>query len=163
MPQHDETNQELPPDHAGVAFHPPVMLLVFILLGFGIRAVAPFSIIPDLVAQIVGPIIVSLAFAFFFWALATMRRSGGSVPTGEPTDVIVTQGPYRYSRNPIYLSMIALLLGLGIWVNSLWFVAFAVLSVFLLQWGVISREEAYLERKFGSRYTSYKSHVRRWL
>jgi len=59
--------------------------------------------------------------------------------------------------------MIALLLGLGIWVNSLWFVAFAVLSVFLLQCGVISREEAYLERKFGSNYTSYKSQARRWL
>ena len=163
MPSPDETNQEQLPDHARVAFHPPIMLLVFILLGFGVRAVVPFSMIPDHVAQVAGPIVVGLAFAFFFWALATMRRSGGSVPTGDPTGVIVTGGPYRYSRNPIYVSMIALLLGIGMWANSLWFLCLAVLSVFLLQWGVISREEAYLERKFSSNYTSYKSRVRRWL
>ncbi|MEO2182633.1 MAG: hypothetical protein ABGY43_10045, partial [bacterium] len=68
MPSPEETDQEQLPDHAGVAFHPPVMLLAFILLGFGVRALVPFNIIPDLVAQVIGPIVVGLAFVFFFWA-----------------------------------------------------------------------------------------------
>ncbi len=92
MPSPEETDQEQLPDHAGVAFHPPVMLLAFILLGFGVRALVPFNIIPDLVAQVIGPIVVGLAFVFFFWALSTMHRSGSSVPTGDPTSVIVTGG-----------------------------------------------------------------------
>ena len=72
-------------------------------------------------------------------------------------------GPYRFSRNPIYLSMILLHLGAGVWTKSLWFFVLAVLSVALLAWGVISREERYLERKFGDAYLSYKSRVRRWI
>ena len=59
--------------------------------------------------------------------------------------------------------MIVLLIGVGIWANSLWFIGFAVIAVFLLSWGVISREEAYLERKFAGDYAAYKSAVRRWL
>ena len=158
-----DSSRDVPPDHAGVAFHPPILLVVFLLLGFALRAIAPFSFAPEQSVAVIGPIIVVVSFAMFFWAVATMRRSGGSIPTSEPTDLIVHGGPYRYSRNPIYVSMITLLIGVGVWANTLWLIGLAVLAAYLLWWGVISREEGYLEGKFGSDYTSYKSRVRRWL
>ena len=151
------------PDHAGVAFPPPVMLISLLIAGFGLRYFIPAVFLPDQIAMAVGPTAVALSLTFFSWAVVTMRRGGGSIPTGEPTDVILSHGPYRFSRNPIYVAMIALLMGTGIWANSLWFVGFAVLAVILLSWGVISREEAYLERKFGDQYSDYKSKVRQWL
>ncbi|MBS1270675.1 MAG: hypothetical protein MAG794_01637 [Gammaproteobacteria bacterium] len=151
------------PDHAGVAFHPPVLLIGFLLAGFGLRAVVPLAFAPGGIFSVSGAVMVALAFAVVLWAVATMRRKGASIPTGDPTAVIVTGGPYRYSRNPIYLAMIVLLVGIGFWADSLWFPVLAVLALILLSWGVISREEAYLERKFGSEYASYRSRVRRWL
>ena len=160
--QNEDSNDQLP-DHAGVAFHPPVMLILMLVVGFGLRMALPLSFLPGEMVWIAGLTIVVSAFAFFFWAVFTMRQGGGSIPTGKPTDVILSNGPYGFSRNPIYASMIVLLIGVGIWANSLWFIGFAVIAVFLLSWGVISREEAYLERKFTRDYAAYKSAVRRWL
>ena len=158
-----DSSRDGPPDHAGVAFHPPILLGAFLLLGLVLRAIVPLSFAPEQSAALIGPIIVVMSFAMFFWAIATMRRSGASIPTGEPTDAIVRTGAYRYSRNPIYVSMVALLIGVGVWGNTLWLIGLAVLAAYLLWLGVISREEGYLEGKFGSDYTSYKSQVRRWL
>jgi protein-S-isoprenylcysteine O-methyltransferase Ste14 len=98
----------------------------------------------------------------FFWAVITMRREGASIPTGEPTNSLVARGPFKFSRNPIYLSMVCLLLSIGVWANSIWFIGIAASMVVLLNWGVISREELYLVRKFGEEYVTYKQRVRRW-
>jgi protein-S-isoprenylcysteine O-methyltransferase Ste14 len=92
-----------------------------------------------------------------------MLRGHASIPTNKPTDAIVVGGPFRFSRNPIYSSMILLHVGAGIWTTSLWFFVLAAISAALLTWGVILREERYLERKFGDGYLSYKSRVRRWI
>ncbi len=91
-----------------------------------------------------------------------MHRGNASIPTNEPTNSLVFTGPFSFSRNPIYLGMVSLLLGVGIWANSLWFIGLAALAVVLLSWGVISREERYLERIFGEEYLTYKRQVRRW-
>ena len=87
---------------------------------------------------------------------------GASIPTGQPTDYIIAGGPYRFSRNPIYLGMVLLQIRVGDWSNSLGFIGLVALSVVLLNWGVISREERYLARKFGQPYLAYKERVRRW-
>ena len=158
-----DSSRDAPPDHAGVAFHPPILLVGFLLLGFALRALVPLSFAPERSVALIGPTVVGMSFAMFFWAIATMRRGGGSIPTGEPTDVIVHGGPFKFSRNPIYVSMVGLLIGAGVWGNTLWLIGLAALAAYLLWWGVISREEGYLERKFGADYTSYKSRVRRWL
>ena len=151
------------PDHADVAFHPPVLLLLSLILGFAGRCLAPLQFLPQAASVPLGSVPVATSFACFIWAVVTMRRAGASIPTGEPTEAIAIRGPYRWSRNPIYLSMVALQVGVGIWSNSGWFLAFAVLSAGLLRWGVISREERYLERKLGSTYLDYKARVRRWV
>ena len=152
------------PDHADVAFHPPILMLVGLILGFtGRWLLAPLEFLPQTVATLLGPLVVIVSFGCFLWAAITMRRAGASIPTGEPTEAIAVQGPYRWSRNPIYASMVALQVGVGIWSNSGWFLLFGALSAGLLWWGVISREERYLERKLWPTYLAYKAHVRRWI
>jgi len=151
------------PDHADVAFHPPFLLAGSLLLGFLIRRVAPFAFLPWKLSEPLRPIVTVAAFGLFFWAVRTMRAGHTSIPTSEPTDVIVKSGPYRFSRNPIYVAMLALHVGVGVWTDSAWFFVLAAVSAILLWWGVISREERYLERKFGADYLVYKARVRRWL
>ncbi len=150
-------------DNAGVAFHPPLLLLVSIVTGFAVRWVAPLTFLPEELALSVGLPVTAISFAPFFWAVAAMRGSGASIPTNEPTAFIVSGGPYRFSRNPIYLSMLLLQVGIAFWANSLWFIGIAGVSALLLVWGVIQREERYLERKFGEVYVAYRTRVRRWL
>ena len=151
------------PDHAGVAFHPPVLLLLALLLGVGAGWLTPLRFLPDAAAIPAGPVVVTMSLGWFIWAVVTMRRGGASIPTSEPTEAIIQRGPYAWSRNPIYLSMVVLQAGVGVWANSGWFLEFAAGSAGLLWWGVISREETYLEAKFGDAYLAYKARVRRWI
>ena len=106
------------PDHAGVAFHPPVLLLLALLGGSGARWITQLPFLPNGMAVLLGPMIVMASFTWFGWAVRTMHSGGASIPTSEPTDAIVTRGPYGMSRNPIYLSMVMLQVGVGIWANS---------------------------------------------
>ena len=155
--------QDTQADHAGVAFHPPLLLLAALALGFLLRWLVPLPGLTVPGSARIGSVVVALSFGLFFWALATMLRGHASIPTNTPTDAIITGGPYRLSRNPIYLSMILLQLGVGIWTASPWFFILAAVCVALLTSGVILREERYLTRKFGDEYRSYKSRVRRWI
>ena len=152
-----------PADKAAVAFRPPVLLLVLIVLGFGANWFAPAEFLPATWALPLGLPAVVMSFALSIWSVRTMRNEGASVPTGEPTDLIVIRGPYRLSRNPIYLSMVLLLVGIGLWANSGWFLLLALVDAVLLNQGVIGPEERYLESKFGDAYLSYARQVRRWI
>ena len=151
------------PDHAGVAFHPPLLLGLALILGFLLRWIIPLTFLPNGFPAAIGPVVVAVAFGFFLWAVFTLVSGGASIPTSEPTDAIVMRGPFRFSRNPIYLAMVLLQVGVGIWTDSLWFIVLAAATAVLLWWGVISREERYLGRKFGNEYLAYKAKVRRWL
>ncbi len=151
------------PDWAEVAFHPPVVLLLLIGLGVLLRGWRQLAFLSQPWPLVIGPLLVALAVALFVWAVATMRRGAATVPCKQPTEAIVVTGPYRWSRNPIYLAMLALLGGLGLWANSAWFLVLAVIFLLLLEPGVVRREERYLERKFQDRYRSYCQGVRRWL
>jgi protein-S-isoprenylcysteine O-methyltransferase Ste14 len=97
------------------------------------------------------------------WAIITISRAGSNVPTNQPTTVIVESGPYRFTRNPIYLGMFLGLVGLAIAFDSLWLLLMLVAFALVIRYGVVAREEAYLERKFGNVYGAYRSRVRRWL
>lgn len=150
-------------DNAGVAFDPRHLLTISIILGFALRWLVPLEFVSGTLFTLAGAAITLAAFGLFFWAGATMHNSNTPVPADEPTTPIVEQGPFRFSRNPTYLAILLLHIGVGIWANSLWFLGLAALSAMLLSWGVISREEQYLEQKFGADYLSYKGRVRRWI
>jgi protein-S-isoprenylcysteine O-methyltransferase Ste14 len=107
--------------------------------------------------------LVVVAVALFAYAVTTFRSAGTPVPARKPTTVIVRTGPYRFSRNPIYLAFSLFQFGVAIWVNSVWLLATLVGAVALVHYVVIRREEQYLERRFGTQYLDYKARVRRWL
>ena len=90
-----------------------------------------------------------LALALFAWAIATITWAGSNVPTNRWTVTVVDTGPYRFTRNPIYLGMLLGLIGLAITFNSLWLLLTLVPCALIIRYGVVIREEAYLERKFG--------------
>jgi protein-S-isoprenylcysteine O-methyltransferase Ste14 len=104
-----------------------------------------------------------LALALFAWAIVTITKAGSNVPTSLPTTTVVETGPYRFTRNPIYLGMFLGLIGLAIAFNRLWLLLTLVPFALVIRYGVIAREEAYLDRKFGDIYRRYRARVRRWL
>ena len=110
-----------------------------------------------------GVPLVAVALVLFSYSVAKFRVAGTPVPARKPTTVIVRTGPYRFSRNPIYLAFSVFQLGIAIWVNSVWLLATLLAAVALTNYVVIRREEQYLERKFGAQYLDYKASVRRWL
>jgi len=110
-----------------------------------------------------GGAVFAAGFALAVWAIVTFRRAGTRVETHKPTTTIVAGGPYRLTRNPIYLGMFLGQTGLAIGFDSLWILLMLVPFYAVIRYGVVAREEAYLEGKFGDSYLRYKSAVRRWL
>jgi len=124
----------------------------------------PLPLLPaDLPAGGLGAMVFVLALALFAWAIVTITRAGSNVPTNLPTTTIVENGPYRFTRNPIYLAMFLGLIGLAIAFDNLWLLMMLVPFALVIRYGVVAREEAYLERKFGDLYRGYRLRVRRWL
>src|SRR5437879_13406825 len=96
------TDEAKQPDHAGVAFHPPLLLLASLGAGFLLRWLAPLSVSTSTVPAMIGPAIVALAFAIFFWPVVTMLRGHASIPTTKPTYAVAARDPLRLSRQPDY-------------------------------------------------------------
>jgi len=151
-------------DTANVIIRPPNAWAVAVLAGLAINWLMPLPFVPAAVsAGWLGAIVFALALALVAWAIAIITRAGSNVPTNLPTTSIVDTGPYRFTRNPIYLSMVLGLIGLAIAFNSLWLLLTLVPFALVIRYGVVAREEAYLERKFGDVYRGYRARVRRWL
>jgi len=152
------------PDNANAVVRPPLVLLLAFLLGLLADWLYPLKFVPAAVPNVLlGTFIFVDGLALFVWAIVTMRRAGTRVETVQPTTAIVAAGPYRFSRNPIYLAMMAGLAGLAIGFNNGWMLVALAAFYLVMRHGVVAREEAYLARKFGDVYLGYKSQVRRWL
>src|SRR5689334_17867493 len=108
-------------DTANVMVRPPIAWLVAVLAGFALDWFVPLRFVPAaLPAAWIGAMVFALALALFVAAIATITRAGSNVPTNRPTTSIVDAGPYRFTRNPIYLAMVLGLVGLAIGFDSLW-------------------------------------------
>jgi protein-S-isoprenylcysteine O-methyltransferase Ste14 len=142
---------------------PPFVYLAAIALGLLLHFAWPMRLVSRVVSGPLGGTAVLVAVALFLWAVRTLRTASTPVPGNSPTITIVRTGPYRYSRNPIYLSFSLLQLGVAFWVNSLWLLVTLMPAMALMSFVVIPREEHYLERRFPSDYLPYKASVRRWL
>lgn len=142
---------------------PPLVYLGAIGLGVLLHIASPLRLVPAAVGAPLGAGIVLVAVALFFSAVRTLRAAGTPVPGDRPTTVIVRAGPYRCSRNPIYLAFSLLQLGLACWVNSLWLLVTLIPAVAMMSFVVIPREERYLQTRFPTEYLPYKAAVRRWL
>ncbi len=142
---------------------PPLVYLISLGTGALMQLATPLPFLPRTLAVPLGASLVVVAIGLFASSVGKFRAAGTPVPARKPTTVIVRTGPYRFSRNPIYLAFSLLQLGIAIWVNSLWLLATLVGAVALIHYVVIPREEQYLERTFGAHYLDYKASVRRWL
>ena len=142
---------------------PPLVYLGAIVLGFIGHVLWPGQIVPRFIGTPVGALLTLAAVALFLYAVRTFRAAGTPIPGNQPTTTIVRTGPYRFSRNPIYLAFSLLQLGLALWVNSLSLVITLIPAAALMSFVVIPREEQYLETRFPSDYLAYKASVRRWL
>ena len=152
------------PETAQVLIRPPLAWALAVTAGLVLDWLAPLPFLPeDWPAGLLGAVVFVLALALGVWALDTMTRAGTNVPTNRPTTTIVEGGPYRFTRNPIYMGMFGGLIGLGIAFDNLWLPLMLVPFALVIRYGVVAREEAYLDRKFGETYRGYRQRVRRWL
>ena len=151
-------------DTAQVIIRPPLVWALAVIAGFALNWLVPLPFVPPAVpAGWLGGAVFVFALALFAWAITTITWAGSNVPTNMPTTSIVDTGPYRFTRNPIYLGMMLGLVGLAIAFDSLWLLVTLVPFLLVIRYGVVAREEAYLERKFGEIYRRYRARVRRWL
>lgn len=149
---------------AQVIIRPPIAWGLAVVAGFALDWVEPLPFVPDdLPAGLIGALVFVLALALAVSAVTTMTGAGSNVPTNQPTTAIVESGPYRFTRNPIYMGMFGSLIGLAIAFDTLWLLATLVPFALVIRYGVVAREEVYLERKFGDVYRAYRQRVRRWL
>ncbi|NTH80778.1 isoprenylcysteine carboxylmethyltransferase family protein [Agrobacterium rhizogenes] len=153
------------PDSAGVRFPPPLIYLGALLLGLLAErfvSLRSFGIDWRLLAT-TGVLLFVAGVAMMLAAAGLFRRLGTNAPPTQPTTLIVTTGPYRWTRNPMYLAMALIYAGLAIGFNGPIALALLPLVLIIIQTQVIAREERYLEAKFGDEYRRYKVEVRRWL
>lgn len=153
-------------DYADVAIKPPLLFLAALALGYVLTRYVPIGpglASPNGLGLTVGLIFVAVGFALAIRAMQMFRRAGTHVAPGQPAAALVTAGPYRFTRNPIYIGFVLVYFGLSIVLTSVWILLLLVPVALILQRGVVLREEAYLERKFGEAYRAYTERVPRWL
>jgi protein-S-isoprenylcysteine O-methyltransferase Ste14 len=142
---------------------PPIVYVAAIAGGALLQKLLPLPIgggFPRVLAAwvFVGLWAVIVAISFYaFW------RARTSIVPIRPATALVETGPYRFTRNPMYVSLAALTLGVGLWMNTWWVILLLIPAVVAIDRLVIAREEAYLGRRFGDAYDSYRRRVRRWL
>jgi protein-S-isoprenylcysteine O-methyltransferase Ste14 len=151
-------------DRPNVVIHPPIAWALAFVVGLAVGWLYPLRFVPTSVSRAwIGGGVFAIGLVLAIWAIATMRKAGTRIKTNKPTTTIVASGPYGVTRNPIYIGMFLGQTGLAIGFDNLWILATLVPFYLVIRYGVISREEVYLERKFGAVYLGYKSRVRRWL
>src|SRR5215208_6551890 len=145
---------------AGVIARPIRLFPAALAVGFALDHLLPlpFSIPRAGLAHGIGVVIAGVAAGG-----RSFSRAATPLPTNEPARALVTTGIHGWTRNPIYLGFFLMYVGIGIAVHSPWILALTIPLAVAIRYGVVAREEAYLERRFGDIYRDYKARVRRWL
>ncbi len=151
------------PDNPGVIAPPPLIYAGPLAVGLLLNLKFPLRFMPRKVAAILGVTLIGASVALVSQAFQRMRRAGTNVNPTEPATVLVTEGPFKFTRNPLYLSLTLFYAGVATLVNALWAMLLLPIVLFVVNREVIEREERYLERKFGEQYMKYKGRVRRWI
>ena len=150
-------------DHPDIIAWPPLIFLASAVVSAVAHFVYPIRVMRPTTAVLVGVLLAAFSGSFAIWAVRTMKAAGTNVRPDRPALSIVKSGPYRFTRNPMYLSLCLFQLAIGFFLNGWTPVLCAVVLGVVLHFGVIAREETYLEVKFGEQYLSLKRQVRRWL
>jgi protein-S-isoprenylcysteine O-methyltransferase Ste14 len=151
---------------AGVIARPPALFLAALLLGFVSDRLLPLPFPApriDLVHWIIAGSLILIGLALAAAGIRNFSRAATPVPTNQSVHALVTTGIHGWSRNPIYLGMFLVYGGIGLAACSPWTLILTLPLAITIRYGVVAREEAYLERRFGDAYRDYKATVRRWL
>jgi protein-S-isoprenylcysteine O-methyltransferase Ste14 len=151
---------------AGVIARPPLLFLAALLVGFASDRLVPLSFtLPGghPVQWTVAGSLILIGLALLATGIRNFSRAATPVPTNEPTRALVTTGIHSWSRNPIYVGLFLVYGGIGLAAGSLWVLILTLPLAMTIRYGVVAREEAYLEQRFGDAYRDYKALVRRWL
>jgi protein-S-isoprenylcysteine O-methyltransferase Ste14 len=156
-----KTDQPL--DNPGVIAFPPLIWLVNAVISVLVHLLIRLPIMRYSISLACGIVLIVLAPALALLALRTMKAAGTNVHPSEPALALVRGGPFRFTRNPMYLALCLLQVALGFFLNDLITLLFVVPLAVIFHHGVILREERYLTAKFGEPYLQYKREVRRWI
>ena len=150
----------------GVIMRPPILYLTGLILGLALDQVLPLPLVlPEatLVRWAAGGGLILVGLAIWAAGMLNFSRAGTPVRGNQPVRALVTTGIHGWSRNPIYVGMFLFYAGIGLAARSPWILVLMLPLAITLRYGVVAREEAYLERRFGDAYREYKARVRRWL
>lgn len=151
------------PDSPHVIAAPPLIFLAGFLAGLLLQWLMPLHLVGGTVLKWIGWLVALASGILALWAFFTMRRAGTNINPHAPALAIVSNGPFQFTRNPLYLSLVLLNLGAALFFNVIWAVVTLIPAVLTVHFGVILREERYLSSKFGQTYLDYRQRVRRWL
>ncbi len=148
---------------AGVIARPPLLFLAALLIGSVSDRLLPLSFAIQGGGWLLGGSLILIGVALAAAGIVNFSRAATPVPTNQPTRALVTTGIHGWTRNPIYLGLFLIYGGIGIAARSPWTLVLMLPLAITVRYGVVAREEAYLERRFGDSYRDYKARVRRWL
>ena len=151
-------------DAPDIVILPPVLVGGTMIVGLIVHyLIWPVSILPMLLSRTLGVVVFVSSGVLAHLAHRAMQRVGTNVFPTQPTLALATDGPFRFTRNPLYVAAIGVYLGVTLWVNSLVMLVLIIPMTLVLHWGIVLREERYLSAKFGDGYDAYQTRVRRWL
>ena len=152
-------------DHPNISpmVHPPIVALMFIVIAYFLGRFVPLAFAAPVVLRYIGLALTVVGFLLGLGAFLEFRKARTTLDPHESVKQLVTSGIYRFTRNPIYLGFLLMVIGLPLNSGLYWGIVLAPFYIFMMNRLIIQHEEAYLERKFGKTYTSYTAHVRRWL
>ncbi len=150
-------------EHAPVRVPPPLLFLLFVVAALALNWLLPLPEPWASLLRLVGGIGVLVGFGVGSAAVLSMMRAKTTPDPHRPTAALVTNGPYRYSRNPIYLGFLLISVGFTLLAGTLWGLLLSPLLVWVVTTIIIRAEEGYLAVKFADAYAEYKSRARRWI
>ena len=150
-------------DKPGVIAPPPLIFAGGLVAGLLLNRLRPTPFLPGTLSRVLGWPLVVVGALLGAWSSREMHRAGTNVDPYHPSTAVVASGPYRFTRNPIYVGMTMIYAGLSARANALPAAAILAAVLHVIHHHVIKREERYLEKKFGDEYLRYKGRVRRWI
>lgn len=151
------------PDSPGVRIPPPIFFLTAFFIGFVVQRAFPIPFLPPSIRLGLGGVLALMGALFIVTAIPTMLKGHGTLNTNGPSSQVVTSGPYRFSRNPMYLGLVLLYGGAAVILALVWALLLLIPLVVYTQVRVILPEEQYLTRAFGDTYRDYTAKIRRWI
>ena len=154
---------EIDPDSAQVRVPPPLAVLAAILVSWIVHLIHPIPVFHESINGFLGSVLFASGLLLALLCVGLFKAQGTGLPPWKPSTKVVHGGPYRFSRNPIYIGLLIAYLGVIVLINTVWGFVLLIPLFFFFNNYVIPKEEKYLESKFGDEYRAYKTKVRRWI